>query len=380
MTHISDILNEKDLEMECASGYVLERRHPRLPLYLYNYTKSAQYDQRWNDVTRQTRGLIVDFQGNIIARPFPKFFNYGESHADTIHLNDTVEAYDKIDGSLGILYPDPSQRHGYAVATRGSFTSDQAKWATRWFNEQEESLWQAWVGYDRTPLFEIVYPDNRIVLDYGDREGLVYLGSIEIPTGNFVTDDECWYGEHADVVFWNVSFREVLLADPRPNSEGYVVRSLDSERVVKVKQDDYVALHRLISGLNERSVFEALRSGADTYDSFYRSVPEEFRQFVSVVALNLTEEYLYFTAQYSNRLSLLLRHFNIDFEELGSIARRDLAAYINPPPNMGWEAWPSWVGAVLWADVDGYNTSGIFWKQVELNMKERNKQNVARNA
>lgn len=37
---------------------------------MYNYTAKAQYDKLWNEVTLQCRGLILDGDGNVVARPF----------------------------------------------------------------------------------------------------------------------------------------------------------------------------------------------------------------------------------------------------------------------------------------------------------------------
>src|SRR5690606_23624256 len=91
-------------------------------------------------------------------------------------------AWDKIDGSLGIQYRLPDGRQ--AIATRGSFTSDQALHATKRLRE---------AGWDIMPhdfaftwLWEIVYPGNRVVVDYGDRDELVYLGAVGIEHGEFL--------------------------------------------------------------------------------------------------------------------------------------------------------------------------------------------------
>lgn len=95
-------------------------------LVLFNYTQQCQYAGRWNWFEQQSRGLILNATtGEIVARPFPKFFNLGEC---TPALGATIDYItEKWDGSLGILY-----RHNdeYKIATRGSFTGEQAQWAT----------------------------------------------------------------------------------------------------------------------------------------------------------------------------------------------------------------------------------------------------------
>lgn len=166
------------LEQRINERYVHFQKHPTEPLIIYNYTASAQYDRVWDDVTRQCRGLVVHSETEeIVARPWPKFFNLGEHPVD-LDPNMPVRAFDKWDGSLGILYPI-SDEMGWAIATRGSFTSWQAIWATHWLqNHVDRSFFDSHM----THLFEILIKSNRIVVDY-DWEGLVLLGIRDTATG-----------------------------------------------------------------------------------------------------------------------------------------------------------------------------------------------------
>ena len=54
-----------------------------------------------------------------------------------------------------------------------------------------------------------------------------------------------------------------LAAPPRPGAEGLVVRYIEQppQRLVKIKQDDYVALHRIVTGLSERTVWQHMTDG-----------------------------------------------------------------------------------------------------------------------
>src|SRR4028119_412849 len=106
-------------------GYVCVQRHPTAPLFIYNYTPKAQYERVWNEVTLQCRGLILDEGGKVVARPFRKFFNLEE--VDSLPA-EPFEVYEKLDGSLGILYWTGEQAF---IATRGSFTSEQSRKANQ---------------------------------------------------------------------------------------------------------------------------------------------------------------------------------------------------------------------------------------------------------
>jgi len=148
-------------------GLVYKQVHPTLPLTIWNYTEKVQYEGLWDEITLQTRGLVTDDEGNVVARPFKKFFNIEEKK---FTATEEFEVYEKMDGSLGILFFYEGK---WIVATRGSFTSDQAVKAQEILKSKYivESIPK---GY--TTLFEIIYPENRIVVDYGDEESLVVLG------------------------------------------------------------------------------------------------------------------------------------------------------------------------------------------------------------
>jgi RNA ligase len=260
--HVSDLLDPAGMDAAIAEGFVRAQYDgPARELAILNYTEQAVYTRTWTPVTRQCRGLIVHQPtGMVVARPWPKFFNYGERASDTLDLTAPVEVTDKADGSLGILYVAVDGHP--AIATRGSFTSEQAQHATALYRDRYEGKWGPHGGV--TYLFEIVYPANRIVLDYGDMDDLILLGAVDIATGEtFGPDlgrDSGWPGPVART-FDYATLADAIAAEPRPNAEGLVVRYLAGEHagtMLKLKQDDYVALHRIITGLTARRIWERL--------------------------------------------------------------------------------------------------------------------------
>jgi hypothetical protein len=89
------------LEQYSRTGHLFKQDHPTLPLSIWNYTPEVQYGQSWDEVTLQCRGLVTDNEGNIVARPFKKFFNIEEGkHTPT----EEFDVFEKMDGSLGILF------------------------------------------------------------------------------------------------------------------------------------------------------------------------------------------------------------------------------------------------------------------------------------
>lgn len=283
MTLIDDLFGFEDLEREVQAGMVVRRKHAELPLCILNYTDRCTYTpDSWNAVTRVCRGLIYNvYTHEIIARPFAKFFNWGQREAPTIDLSSRAIVTDKLDGSLGVLYPT---ERSFALSTRGSFDSEQAVHATE--------LWQARYAHVQppagvTPLFEIVYPDNRIVVDYGGMDDLILLGAVEIATGRGLPPNalDFWPGPRA-TVFEHATLADALAAKPRPNAEGVVVHLVDHNERVKLKQADYVELHKIVTGLNERTVWEHLAAEKPLRE-LIEPIPDEFHEWVQRVAADL---------------------------------------------------------------------------------------------
>src|SRR3954454_6890843 len=251
MTLLADVLDPAELAIAVEKGLVRTQRHPSRPFMIYNYTEACQYTGAWTPVTLACRGLVVDADGKIVARPFSKFFNHSEAHAPRLDPAATVAVTDKSDGSLGIVYHDGE---GLAVATRGSFVSDQARHAT-------SVLQTRYVGFVPPPgltvLVEIIYPGNRIVVDYDGLDDLVLLGAVDIATGRTYGPAAVptWPGPVVET-FGYATFAEALAAPPRAGREGLVVHFIGADVRVKIKYADYVRLHRLVTGLTARTVWE----------------------------------------------------------------------------------------------------------------------------
>lgn len=288
---IYDIFSEEALAEAISGGYVSTQVHPYYPdLTILNYTPAAQYEQVWTDVTKQCRGLIVNsLTDEVVARPFAKFFNYGE--IDEVEFPEG-EPYvsEKMDGSLGIIY----DYDGYTgVATRGSFASDQAQWATEWLHENFPDFSQP---EGVTTLVEIIYPKNRIVVDYGNMAELWLLGAIDIETGADIHpgDIDWWHGERAPQFGQHPlqNAHDMGVHNDYADDEGVVLTWMYPDRPsfrVKVKHPRYVELHRVVTNLSTRSIHEALAN--NTFDDLLGVVPDEFHPWVRDVESKLRAEF-----------------------------------------------------------------------------------------
>lgn len=249
--YLHELLPQADLEAAIEAGHVKRRDHPTEPLAILNYTQCCMFARAWSHVTRACRGLIYRTDTlEIVARPFAKFFNYGEPEAGELDLQAPCFVSDKVDGSLGILYPLPVAG-GYAIATRGSFVSPQAVRATAMWNALFGHWANAFTWHRETYLYEIVYPENRIVLNYGERAELVHLAIVDIETGRDLAAGLLPGTEQTTLA-------EVLARPPRANAEGFVAYFSGTGQRVKIKQADYVALHRLMTNMSARRIWEFL--------------------------------------------------------------------------------------------------------------------------
>jgi len=159
MVKLNSILNVEKLEALIDDGFISRKFHNEYPeLAICNYTPAAQYskDLVWGEELAWCRGLIYNVDTmEIVALPFKKFWNFSdERHPETMPENlphDIPLVTDKLDGSLGILFEWKGQNF---VATRGSFHSEQATWATNWLRNRYPRL-QLPKGY--TLLVEIIF-------------------------------------------------------------------------------------------------------------------------------------------------------------------------------------------------------------------------------
>lgn len=263
--------------------FITSRPHHALPLTIYNYTPNAQYDKVWNPATLLCRGLVATngSERKVVARPFPKFFNIEEHNQD--HLPDlpqeTFDVFEKYDGSLFIV----SKHDGALVAsTRGSFASPQAARGIKML----ERYGIDWLKDGWTYLFEIIYPENRIVVNYGDQEVLIFLAAINTLTGEEILPPQGYSladlpEEIEQAKVHPINCLEQLQQIEEANREGFIVRFQSGVRT-KVKFEDYKRLHKLITGLSAKAVWEHLSTGdAAKLETFKVNVPDEFYDWLT---------------------------------------------------------------------------------------------------
>jgi RNA ligase len=332
LVKMNEVLDMNEYEAAVAAGYIKKVKHPEHDLWIHNYTDKCTWDQAWDSATLNCRGMIVNQHGEIVSRGMPKFFNSDQEQAPKLELDTKVHVTDKMDGSLGILYQLPDK--GWAIATRGSFDSDQAIKATKLLNSDKDllhKLVQQHSEVNHTHLFEIIYPENRIVVDYGRYAGLIHLQVLNNRTGKSTRNFGHSVGySNAEIADAPKTWGEVLSSPDRSNAEGYVIENLETGELVKVKYDDYKRLHKFITRVTARHVWDCLLNGRNLQDEF-QGAPDEFHGWVQEVESDLQGK---FDSELANLLSLYETVKKEVVNEFGGdYVRRDYAEVVKGNPS-----------------------------------------------
>lgn len=281
----------KPFEEERKKGNVRRSDNISGDLCLYNYTDACTYDRAWNDVTRNSRGIVFEVAtGKIVALPFPKFFNVGEM-PETYLANLPNEPYTitkKMDGSLGIIYYYNGQ---WRVNTRGSFNSEQAIKATEMLSKYQMKL----VNKTQTLLVEIIYPENKIVVNYNGQEQLVLLAVIDNDRQTECSRETVLFlgkfigmpivEEHDHTIEEMIALQKILPKD----EEGFVVR-FESGLRVKIKGHEYMRIHKIIANMSPLSFWESMENGKVKVD-YLMELPEEFKKEADLLTNQLESLY-----------------------------------------------------------------------------------------
>ena len=289
-------LNFKELDKLTEEGYLRKVISKCEKLCLYNYTDKTTFEKKWNKYTLNSRGTVYEISsGKIIAKAFPKFFNFSELPVSKLKnylklASNKYQIFDKADGSLGIIY---NYEGKWRVNTRGSFISDQALKATEMLQKYDLSK----IPKDITLLVEIVYPENKIIVNYGDKEDLILLGAFNRNSQRELD----WYkvivfseqtGMDIVATEFNKDFTDLINERMKweKDIEGFVVLFSNGERV-KVKGVEYLNVTKILKGCSPLILWEKMINGVIDR-SFLASIPEEIYPEIQPVVQKLEECYL----------------------------------------------------------------------------------------
>jgi len=227
---------EEEMEWLLLNDFIKKEKHPLTDLYIYNYTEKCKKLEYWNETTLRCRGLVLDGNYRIIATPMKKFFEYHQLYQEFFPNPDCkFEIYEKLDGALGILYWTNNLPF---ITTRASFISDQAYTATHILYNQYSHLIQR-LNTDISYYFEIIYPEKRYVVDYGQTTDIILLGAYNNKTKQDIPLRElsALGFKCPNKINFKFSIDELFLMNEK-NKEGFVLKYENGLRI-KIKFDWY---------------------------------------------------------------------------------------------------------------------------------------------
>jgi tRNA splicing ligase len=271
-------LRLESFDEEVLLGSITKRFSSNDHFCVFNYTVKTQFEKNWNNITLNSRGTIFDVSTReLVARGLPKFFNVGETEENQLHNLDKLsiggfQAADKLDGSCGMVFYDCYQDK-LCVATRGSFQSEQAIWATNFLNTQLSAsirygLRKLIGQYENTPIVEIIYPENKIIVDYGDMCSLSLIQVVNNATGDTIP-----FGEvvsiavdigmdhvlHCENIYDLSQLKCFMNEISGIEKEGWVVR-FENGHLVKFKTAKYLEMARTLRHFGPKVVFNLAKS------------------------------------------------------------------------------------------------------------------------
>lgn len=338
---LSNYLDTEKLSRYVQEGWVMQQKHPFLPLSLYTYSRKTVFEDLWDDITTKTRCLIAnDETGEIVARSFEKFFNVNTTFAPETWVENLPEdeplVLEKLDGSLGVLYTYEGKDY---IASKGSFTSEHAKWATKFYNSMHtQSGWKWPEGY--TPVFEMICQGVQHHIVHYKKDDLVLTALINIETGEELPYDEMfeWAKRNWLRVPKKFTANVDILGHDTKNEEGYVLswpRKGKPPLKIKVKFPNFLRKQKIINHTNPKDILQMMaKDYAEGTDSIPELVAETTDEFTNWVFD--WEEKL--DAEYSRILEEVGRIYNSALLDENNHTRKDYALVFCKPENKPYSA------------------------------------------
>ena len=242
---------------------------------------------KWTKDNLIWRSSIWDLDGNALSFGYKKFFNESEQPDLYPHplLFDDLDIRTKLDGSLLICDYVNGQFNARTRGTASYKTLENAK-TIDFLLEKHKKIFDdnSWLlSGHYSFLFEFYDPARRIVLDYGDKPLMWWLGVIDKDDYSYwpqtIVDGlaEQYQIERPKSHGFN-DFNEIktFLSDVK-DFEGFAVYFNNSQNIVKLKSSSYLVAHRFKSNANIETVIDLFcEFGYPTYLEFKEKLVQKF--------------------------------------------------------------------------------------------------------
>lgn len=259
------------------------------PYWVLNYLQFSK-----NEYNKLTRGLVIrkpegqpynDPLELIVSFPFTRFFNANEPEAAPIDFTKS-EMIEKMDGSLvGVYFPskDPSKPE-YHTRKMVSVHQPDLDMVVTSFDKKNKYKFMQIIGeyvnklkfnendIERTYIFEFIHEASRVLTEYPpDKYGLYLIGGRNLSNHRELTeaalDDVALRIGARRPRRWQAvgdvqqihSLMDEIEKDTK-NFEGAVFRDEKGNRV-KLKRQDYVKLHHLLTMMSYKNIIPKVFEG-----------------------------------------------------------------------------------------------------------------------
>eukprot|EP01125_Pyxidicula_operculata_P006706 TRINITY_DN2304_c0_g1_i1.p1 TRINITY_DN2304_c0_g1~~TRINITY_DN2304_c0_g1_i1.p1 ORF type:complete len:1245 (+),score=308.37 TRINITY_DN2304_c0_g1_i1:1-3735(+) len=289
---------------ELCKKYTLKSSRHQTHLNLVQLSYSQTGSPVEDPLVQECRGLVLDTKNSfkVVCFPYKKFFNFGESNAHPINWQ-TAQVYEKIDGSLAVLYHYKDEWHVSSSSIpdgSGTIAKDMTF---------AQLFWNIWKSMNYTLpmdtkcsyMFEMVSKHNPIVVK-PQRECIILHGVRDNITYQEIDPDVVAVAHGWESVpkyhFTDISNVVDHARTLSPSlHEGYVVCD-DNWNRVKIKSPQYVSLSHInsTSSMNKRNMLEIVRSNEGSeflvhfpqYRDLYNEVNDSYQKLIEKIQYHLS--------------------------------------------------------------------------------------------
>lgn len=328
ITNISDVLPA----IEGRDEFVVAEKEGYTVIN-YNVMMADTFDC---PIRRECRGIIFDSEsGDILRRPFHKFFNVNEREETQDHVVDLSQDHrilEKLDGSMiapFMIWP------GEMVWGTKMGATDVAKPVEEFVeaNSHYRQFAKFTISRGYTPIFEWCSRKQRIVLDYKEDQ-LILTAIRDITTGRYMSHE--LMEAHAE------SYRIPVVRTFEPQTdmkafveyvrdledlEGFVVRFSDGH-MLKLKCHWYLQIHKAKEAiLQDRNIIELILD--EGLDDVKAHLPQEDRDRLSQFEDNFNRAVLIKSAGIM-QMMYQLRDSGIDRKAFALGQAQTVDSYVRP--------------------------------------------------
>lgn len=243
------------LDKYVSETTMCSEKHPDADLYIYGYYSDhiSNTPSIWDDVSIHCRGLILNGKGEVVERPFPKFWTYRQylSKGTVLLSEDKIlkipegrfRIMEKVDGTMCTLYWVNDIPY---LATQRSFTNIKCVEATKILHQKYSHLFSV-LDKSLTYVFEAIYPETKVLIDYGNTRDLYLIGIIDKVSGELLPLPDIGFPLCKDYTeeYGHITNFDELCALDLKNKEGFVIY-FGGNQIMKLKFPWYQEAHRVL--------------------------------------------------------------------------------------------------------------------------------------